>query len=56
MQRSDVSRLSQWADPGVSEVVYGMPDESTEEVQAYLDRLSDKLDIFGPHGAAAAAR
>jgi hypothetical protein len=56
MQKPDVSRLSQWADLGVSEVVYGMPDKSTEEVHAYLGRLSDKLDAFGPLGASAAAQ
>jgi hypothetical protein len=39
--------LSQWADLGVSEVVYGMPDKSTEEVRVYLGRLVDKLDAFG---------
>ena len=47
MQRPDASRLSRWADLGVSEVVYGMPDKSTEEVRAYLGRLADKLDTFG---------
>jgi probable F420-dependent oxidoreductase len=56
MQKPDVSRLSQWADLGVSEVVYGMPDKSTEEVHAYLGRLSDKLDALGLLGASAAAR
>lgn len=56
MQKPEVSRLSQWADLGVSEVVYGMPDKSTEEVHAYLGRLSDKLDAFGPLGASAAAQ
>lgn len=56
VQKPDVSRLSRWADIGVSEVVYGMPDKSTEEVRAYLGRLSDKLDAFGALGAAAAAR
>jgi probable F420-dependent oxidoreductase len=46
-QKPDASRLSRWADLGVSEVVYGMPDKSTEEVRVYLGRLVDKLDAFG---------
>ncbi len=56
MVKPDVSRLSWWAALGVSEVVYGIPDKSTEEVVAYLGRLSDKLDAFGPLGTYAAAR
>jgi hypothetical protein len=48
MQKPDEDRLSQWAELGVSEVVYGLPDRSTEEIRAYLGRLSDKLDAFGP--------
>jgi len=56
MAKPDASRLSQWASLGVSEVVYGIPDKSTEEVRAYLGRLSDKLDAFGPLGTYAAAR
>jgi probable F420-dependent oxidoreductase len=50
MQKPDATRLSQWADMGVSEVVYGLPDRPTEEVQTYLGRLSDKLDSFGTIG------
>jgi hypothetical protein len=56
MQKPDASRLSRWADLGVSEVVYAIPDRCTEEVQAYLGRLSDKLDAVGSLDAAAAAR
>jgi hypothetical protein len=48
MQKSDVSRLSQWAGLGVSEVVYGMPDKSTEEVQAYLDTLVGQAGRIRP--------
>ncbi|BBX66004.1 LLM class F420-dependent oxidoreductase [Mycobacterium saskatchewanense] len=51
----DASRLSHWADLGVSEVVYGLPDESTSEVQAYVGRLSDKLDAFATLDPASAA-
>jgi len=53
MQKPEALRLSQWADIGVSEVVYGLPDKSSEEVRAYLGRLSDKLDAFGALGASA---
>jgi hypothetical protein len=56
LQKPDASRLYQWADLGVSEVVYAMPDSSTEEAAAYLDRLSEKLDAVGPLDVAAAAR
>jgi probable F420-dependent oxidoreductase len=48
MQKPDGVRLSQWAELGVSEVVYGLPDRPTEEVRTYLGRLSDKLGAFGP--------
>lgn len=47
MQKPDPARLAQWADLGVSEVVYGLPDRTPGEVHTYLGRLSDKLDTFG---------
>ena len=56
LQKPDASRLYQWADLGVSEVVYAMPDSSTEEAAAYLGRLSEKLDAVGPLDVATAAR
>jgi probable F420-dependent oxidoreductase len=55
MGKPDASRLSSWADLGVSQAVYALPDKSAEEVQAYLGRLSDKLDAIGPLGAYAGA-
>jgi probable F420-dependent oxidoreductase len=51
MGKPDASRLSSWADLGVSQAVYALPDKSAEEVKAYLGRLSDKLDAIGPLGA-----
>ncbi|MFI7001009.1 LLM class F420-dependent oxidoreductase [Nocardia sp. NPDC050175] len=39
------AQLAQWAESGVTEVVFGMPDRSTDEVRAYLDRLAGKLDL-----------
>lgn len=47
IQKPDEDRLAQWAGLGVSEVVYGLPDRSTEEIRTYLGRLSDKLAAFG---------
>lgn len=41
--KPDVEKLARWRDLGVTEVVYGMPDKSEDEVLAYLDRLSGKL-------------
>lgn len=54
MHKPEGSRLSRWADLGVCEVVYGLPDKPRGEVEAYLTSLSDKLDSFGPLGVAAA--
>jgi hypothetical protein len=56
MQKPDVSRLVGWADLGVSEVVYAVPEKPAEEVQAYLGRLSDKLDTLDLLGVSAAAQ
>ncbi|MFI6047953.1 LLM class F420-dependent oxidoreductase [Nocardia sp. NPDC051321] len=39
------AQLAQWAEAGVTEAVFGMPDRSTDEVRAYLDRLAVKLGI-----------
>ncbi|EME15963.1 LLM class F420-dependent oxidoreductase [Rhodococcus triatomae] len=36
-------KLSRWADLGVDEVIYGMPDADEETVVAYLDKLAGKL-------------
>ncbi|WP_123027957.1 LLM class F420-dependent oxidoreductase [Mycolicibacterium stellerae] len=56
MQKPEPSRLSLLADLGVSEVVYGIPDRPTEEAQAHLARLADKVDTFGRIAAGAAAQ
>ncbi|WP_433664906.1 LLM class F420-dependent oxidoreductase [Nocardia sp. CA-128927] len=39
------AQLAEWAEAGVTEAVFGMPDRSTDEVRAYLDRLAGKLGI-----------
>ncbi|WP_405183196.1 LLM class F420-dependent oxidoreductase [Nocardia sp. NBC_01377] len=41
--KPDKARLSEWAEAGVTDVLYGLPDKSDSEVRAYLDRLSGKL-------------
>ncbi|QNG17483.1 LLM class F420-dependent oxidoreductase [Rhodococcus triatomae] len=42
--KPDLDRLRRWRDLGVTEVVYGMPDRSEDEVIAYLGRLAGKLE------------
>ncbi len=43
--RHNAEQLAQWADFGVTEVVFGMPDRSPDDVRAYLARLAGKLGI-----------
>ncbi|WAL63198.1 LLM class F420-dependent oxidoreductase [Amycolatopsis cynarae] len=47
--KPDPEALAAWEDLGVTEVVFGLPDRSEEEVRAYLERLAGKL---GLHSAA----
>ena len=35
--------LARWAEIGVTEVLYGFPDRSEDEVRAYVERLAGKL-------------
>ena len=42
--RPDAERLDRWRDAGVTDVLYGLPDRDADEIPAYLDRLSAKLD------------
>ncbi|MDG3010656.1 LLM class F420-dependent oxidoreductase [Rhodococcus sp. D2-41] len=44
-RKPDLDRLGRWAELGVTEVVYGLPDKPEDEVLAYLDRLSAKLGL-----------
>jgi probable F420-dependent oxidoreductase len=46
--RPDADRLARWADGGVTDVVYGLPDRSADEIDGYLDRLVGKLDAMQP--------
>ncbi|MCW2653778.1 MAG: hypothetical protein JWR32_4754 [Mycobacterium sp.] len=36
-------RLAKWAELGVTEVLYGLPDRSEDDVRAYVERLAGKL-------------
>ncbi|WP_306364343.1 LLM class F420-dependent oxidoreductase [Nocardia sp. CC227C] len=47
--KPDPERLVRWADAGVTDVLYGLPDKSDDEVFAYLDRLAGKLGPLGLH-------
>jgi hypothetical protein len=41
--KPDPDKLARWDDLGVTEVVFGVPDKSADEVVAYLERLAGKL-------------
>ena len=43
--KPDQELIAHWAEIGVTEAIYGMPDRSTEEVVAYLGRLAGKLPL-----------
>ena len=36
-------KLAHWAELGVTEVLFGLPDKSEDEVAAYVERLAGKL-------------
>jgi len=36
-------KLAHWAELGVTEVLFGLPDRSADEVAAYVERLAEKL-------------
>jgi hypothetical protein len=36
-------KLAHWAELGVTEVLFGLPDKSHDEVAAYVERLAGKL-------------
>lgn len=43
--KPDPEVLARWAEVGVTEVIFGLPDRSEEEVLAYLRRLAAKLGL-----------
>ncbi|MEV6101014.1 LLM class F420-dependent oxidoreductase [Nocardia sp. NPDC051981] len=45
--KPDLETLSAWAEAGVTDVLYGLPDKPEPDVLAYLDRLAGKLTPLG---------
>ena len=41
--KPDPDKLARWRDLGVTEVLFGLPDRSPDEVAAYVERLAGKL-------------
>jgi probable F420-dependent oxidoreductase len=41
--KPDPDQLTSWSEAGVTDVLFGLPDRSAAEIEAYLDRLTDKL-------------
>lgn len=38
-------KLAHWAELGVTETLFGLPDKSESEVAAYVERLAAKLGL-----------
>src|SRR5215469_9391941 len=45
--KPDPDELDRWAQIGVTDVAFGMPDRSPDEVVAYLGRLASRLGLVG---------
>jgi len=43
--KPDPDQLAYWTNLGVTDVAFGMPDRSADEVVAYLGRLAGRLDL-----------
>ncbi len=43
--RPDPDDLIRWAEQGVSELIWGVPDKSEDEVLAYLDKMAGRLGL-----------
>jgi probable F420-dependent oxidoreductase len=43
--KPDPAVLAHWAEAGVTDVAFGMPDRAADEVIGYLGRLAGKLDL-----------
>jgi probable F420-dependent oxidoreductase len=52
--KPDPERLAEWAEGGVTDVVYGLPDRAADEIDGYLDRLVTKLETMRPGSLVAA--
>ena len=46
--KPDPDQLARWAEIGVTDVAYGLPDRGTDDVLAYLGRLAGRLGLVGP--------
>jgi len=44
--KPDPDKLAHWQRLGVTEVLFGLPDRSPEEVAAYVERLVGKLSAI----------
>ena len=51
--KPDPALLAHWAGIGVTDVAFGMPDRTADEVVAYLGRLAGKLGLESKVGSAA---
>jgi len=49
--KPDPDQLARWAESGVTDVAFGMPDRSADEVAAYLGRLAGRLGLAGAPAA-----
>ncbi|MEV0293556.1 TIGR03619 family F420-dependent LLM class oxidoreductase [Nocardia sp. NPDC050710] len=43
--RHDAAQLAEWAELGVTEVVFGLPDSGADTVRSYLHKLAGKLGL-----------
>lgn len=46
--RPDPDDLARWAEQGVSELIWGVPDKSEDEVVAHLDKMAGRLGLASP--------
>jgi probable F420-dependent oxidoreductase len=46
--KPDPDRLDEWRGGGVTDVLYGLPERSLDDVRGYLDRLTLKLGMRAP--------
>ncbi|HUC56788.1 MAG TPA: LLM class F420-dependent oxidoreductase [Streptosporangiaceae bacterium] len=43
--RPDLDELARWRDAGVTEVLFGLPDRSAEDVAGYIGKLASRLGL-----------
>ncbi len=46
--RPDPNDLLRWSEQGVSELIWGVPDTSEDEVLAHLDKMAGRLGLSAP--------